>query len=948
MRLSFPIRIWGEALLVAALATVVLAADEPAVEAPLVAARRLFQEGKYAEAEDAYRTLIAGQHVPAALGLARCQEAVGQREKAVATLEDAVKHDTDAPALPAELARLALERGDLLAAETWASAALKLDANQVLARWVCAERLCDLGQLTEANAEYQGLVKTFNAQEIKDPETLHWIGLAAAQFARWNRLSDQFSFLVNEFYPDLLSADPTCWQAHYESGRLFAEKYNEADASKEFKAALVLNPNAAEVHAALGQLSLGQFELSAAQSACERALEINPQLLAAWHLKADIHLANIEPRQCIGVLSDALKLDPRSEETLGRIAAAYASLDGLSRTTADTRFGKLVAEVTTRNPHAGRFYEALADALDHLRRWPAAAQYYQEAMNRMPQLTGPAGQLGMMLMRLGEEERAKQVLDEAFKIDPFNVRVNNTLKVLEVLDTYQTLETEHFRIKFDPAKDAMVAGYMGQWLEEVYPQLVRQMGFAPPQKSLFEVFSQAKNTDGHGWFSARMVGLPHIHPIGACAGKIVALQSPGEGQQRFNWARVLKHEFVHVINLQQTDFNIPHWFTEALAVLNEGYPRPQLWDDLLVENFSKGKLFDLETINLGFIRPHSSAEWTLAYCQAELYAQYMLERFGDDAIAKMLAAYGDNLTTPEALQRSFNVAPADFERGYRAFVGKIVAELPAAAAEREMALGEVQKGLTKNPKDPNLAAKMAQAQLGRRNYAEARRWADVALAIEPRHGLAQYVRARLHLLVGENQEALVRLEGALDREHPQENVLALLAGLKLKSEDFPAAAELYELGAKHNPHSPKWLKSLAAVYLKSGDEKKLTDVLTQLAATDPDDLPVRRKLTQLALAAEDLPAAERWSLEALHINVVDDGLHQWRAEALGGQGKAGAAAEEYARAVELNPEELKLRLALAKMYVKDNQPAKAKAALDELLKQDPKFPDARELLESLK
>ena len=116
----------------------------------------------------------------------------------------------------------------------------------------------------------------------------------------------------------------------------------------------------------------------------------------------------------------------------------------------------------------------------------------------------------MMHMRLGEEQQAKEILDEAFKSDPFNVRVNNSLKVLEVLDGYETLETEHFRVKFNPATDKLVARYMGHWLEEVYPGLVQQMGFAPPEKSLFEVFSKAKNTDGHGWFHARMVGLPHI------------------------------------------------------------------------------------------------------------------------------------------------------------------------------------------------------------------------------------------------------------------------------------------------------------------------------------------------------------------------------------------------------------------------------------------------------
>ena len=30
--------------------------------------------------------------------------------------------------------------------------------------------------------------------------------------------------------------------------------------------------------------------------------------------------------------------------------------------------------------------------------------------------------------------------------------------------------------------------------------------------------------------------------------------------------RLLSHELVHVITLQQTHFNIPHWFTEGLAV----------------------------------------------------------------------------------------------------------------------------------------------------------------------------------------------------------------------------------------------------------------------------------------------------------------------------------------------------------------------------------------------
>jgi predicted Zn-dependent protease len=552
-----------------------------------------------------------------------------------------------------------------------------------------------------------------------------------------------------------------------------------------------------------------------------------------------------------------------------------------------------------------------------------------------------------MLMRLGEEPEAKRLLDASFEADPFNVRVSNTLKVLEVLDGYETIETKHFRICYDPAKDKLLARYMGRWLEEVYPQLVKQMGYAPAEKSLFEVFSQARNTDGHGWFSARMVGLPRVHTIGACAGKIVALQSPGDAKQPFNWARVLKHEFVHVINLQQTDFNIPHWFTEALAVLNENSPRPEDWNALLAAASAKGKLFDLETINFGFIRPHSSEEWTLAYCQAELYAEYMLERFGDGAVARMLAAYADNLSTPEAIQRSFSVDQKDFERGYQAHVQKIVAALPAPEGSSARPLAAIERALAENPADAALQAQAAQAKLDRRDYAAARRHADAALKIEPANQLAHYVQVRLHLLVGENSEALARLEKHLDREHPQENLLALAAGLKLRAEDFAGAAELYELGVAQHPQSTRWLKALASVYLKSQESEKLAPILEKLAAVDPDDLPVRKKLAQLATAAEDWESARRWTLEGLYINVTDVDLHRWRAEALRALADPAGAADEFAVAVELSPDDADLQVELAETLRQAGRPAEAKAALEALLKRKPEHAAAKEMLENL-
>ena len=352
---------------------------------------------------------------------------------------------------------------------------------------------------------------------------------------------------------------------------------------------------------------------------------------------------------------------------------------------------------------------------------------------------------------------------------------------------YATIETEHFVIKFDRAQDELLAEYAAKYLEdEVYPQLVKKFGFQPEGKSLFEIFSRAKNTDGHGWFSARMVGLPYIGTVGACAGRMVAMQSPNDARQKFNWSRVLRHEFVHVVNLQQTHFNIPHWFTEALAVQNEGFPRPPQWNDLLAERVSKGKLYNLDTINSGFIRPKSSDDWAMAYCQAELYAEYMLDRFGADALAKMLAAYADNENTRTVIHRSFGIDQAEFERGYVEYLQKVAAGTGQGSAGRE--------------------------------------------------------------------------------------------GVKA-------------------------LKAEARAALESHDDNKLFTALERLAALDPDDLVMRKKLAQLSLKQKDLGAAARWATESLYIDVQDADAHRMLAEALAGRQEYAAAAKERETAAKLDKEQ---------------------------------------------
>ncbi len=929
-------------LLITVAAAVIAAAAEPA----LSEARGLLWGGKYEEAAEIYAPL-AEEDPTAVLGLARCLQAQGKLHEAVEKLSAAAEGHAE---LQAELARLAFQRGDYQQADVRVQEALRLDGEQLLAWWIRAELHRTAGRLEEAERGYKRLVNFYNNHDVQRAESLRWIGLAAARYARWNRLSSQFHFLVNDLYPEALKLQPKYWPAHYEAGVLFLEKYNRPDTKGELEAALRINPNAAEVHVALAQLALDKRDVQQAEKSVARALEINPRLLSAWLAKADLAWLNFKLGEALQLLQEkALPLNPVNEETLGRIAACYLLLDGLPKPGQTTRLAELVQQLNRRNPHAGDFFFTVAEMLGSRNKYALSERFFRQAIEKMPQKVGPRSNLGLLYMRCGQEDRARKILDEAFEVDPFNVRVKNMLDVLEVLDSMETLETDHFIIRYDGEHDKLLARYLGNHLQAEYPRWCERFGYRPPGKPLLEIFNRARGISGQQWFSARMIGLPHLGPVAASTGRIVAMSSPNEpgAARRYNWARVLKHELVHVITLQQTRFNIPHWYTEGLAVYFEDGPRPQRWNELLIRRAAKGNLFNLQNLNFAFSRPNSGDDWQMAYCQAELYVQYMLSRFGSGRLRRLLAAYREGLTTSAAVPRAFGVTQSEFERGYLEYVKQIAAGLSSLKPPSEASFDELRKAHDRQPKDPEAAAELAYAYFRRGAYNQALELAESVLKENAQHQLATYVVARLRLKAGKTKQAVELLEGCLDRRSPQPNVLNLLAGLKLKAEQYDEAARLYALGERLDSVNLKWTRALARVYLTSKNEPKLIEVLGRLAEADADDLTGRKKLAQMALDRQDYDAAARWANQAVKIDVMDQQVHRVLAQALVGRRQYDRAIEEFQIAIELSPEEPQRRFALADAYLQAKQPEKARQTLIALLELVPDYPGADILLESL-
>jgi Tfp pilus assembly protein PilF len=475
--------------------------------------------------------------------------------------------------------------------------------------------------------------------------------------------------------------------------------------------------------------------------------------------------------------------------------------------------------------------------------------------------------------------------------------------------------------------------------------MTSRFGYAPPGRNKIEIL---KN---HQWFSGRTVGLPFVPTVGACTGRVVALASPRATKMPFNWARVLTHELVHVITLQQTEFNIPHWYTEALAVESEGYPRPQDWNRMLIERVpGRSKLLNLDTINLGFIRPNEPDDRQMAYCQAQLYARYMLKRFGDDALIKMLMAYRRGLTTDLAIAECFQVDKPDFEKAYLSYLDEVVKTIRTRVSEEKpIKFSELERQVKEKPEDPDLNARMAYEHFARRDYKEARPFADKALKLKPHHPLASYVKARLLLSIGDDEENAVNiLEPALDLKQPNERVIDLLAELKMKAGDLDEAEKLYELARKDDPAHTKWIAGLARVHLRQKKTTQFLNDLAMIAANDADDIAVRKALAERHLGAGDAAAAEKWANECLYIDVYDPSVHLLLAEAQALGKKYTSAIEEFETALALKPKkpnDLKVKLAQAQLAA--GQRDAARATVDGVLKADPEHPEAKALREKI-
>ena len=351
--------------------------------------------------------------------------------------------------------------------------------------------------------------------------------------------------------------------------------------------------------------------------------------------------------------------------------------------------------------------------------------------------------------------------------------------------------------------------------------------------------------------------------------------SPTSDRSRRNWADILRHELVHLINVQQTEYNVPHWLTEGCAVWQEGRPRPRRWEKLLLKRFPEGRVYKLDNLNLGFLKPRSHDDWLLAYCQAEIYVEVILQEFGQEGLQKLLRGYRDNLPSEEFFSLTLGVSQQELDRLATEKLEQIVSSLSMRPDIRSKPdLAQARELHEANPGNPENAAKLALARLEHGDYPGAGRLAEKVLSEHPQQALARLVRSRLLLRIGDDRQATLLLEELVKTDPPNPVALMLLAKIRLGSGEYGKAKSLYEQGSKLQTDNVQWIKALAVVALKEKNEEDLGMRLAQVAEAEPENLLARKKCLELAMQRNDVAAVVRWCEEVLHVDPRDEEAYQ--------------------------------------------------------------------------
>jgi Tfp pilus assembly protein PilF len=313
-------------------------------------ARRLFESGDFAGAEQAYRGLVGqlpeDKRIDVTLIIGACQQAQGRQDDALETLKQAVAADDSRAESWFQLGRARRQAGDEKGATEALDKAILLDPNHALARVELGHQALAAGDGERAESHYRTALRA-HPDCVPALVGLSERLLEAGQVDRAYELSTR-----------AVQMRPNSIEAQLAAARVFKRRGHPDFAERCLNNALAAAPNNGEIHRAMGQLLLerGRPDEALAAAAEARRCGATDHRLALLEIHALRQLGYLpEARRRLEALSRHQLLDAASLLMLAELRLADGEAEGAA---------ELLEQIEADWPQAAQLVRAMLAELE--------------------------------------------------------------------------------------------------------------------------------------------------------------------------------------------------------------------------------------------------------------------------------------------------------------------------------------------------------------------------------------------------------------------------------------------------------------------------------------------------------------------------------------------------------------------------------------------------------
>jgi tetratricopeptide (TPR) repeat protein len=643
-------------------------------------------------------------------------------------------------------------------------------------------------------------------------------------------------------------------------GMLLHERFNDTDAADLFHEALEKDPANAQAYIGLALVSADSFDDHAADFAV-KAAALDPKSADAHELMADIALTNDDRVDAAAEADKAIALEDDALDAM----AIHASIELLADRPADA----WLARIRAVNPEYGEAYVRMGHQLEMHYRYEDAVTYYRKAIEADPKLWAAHSALGVDLMRLGKEDEPRAELELSYNNGFRDAATVNSLRLLDSYKNFETIRDDSTILKLNKDESALLLPYMQSELHTILATYQKKYHMTLPGPVQVEVYPD------HEDFAVRTTGMPGLGALGVTFGEVVAMDSPSARKPGdFNWGATLWHEMSHVFILTATNHRVPRWFTEGLAVHEEGMHsaewRNRVTPEVLIAIRDK-KLLPVAKLDHGFVFEDYPSQVIVSYFQAGTICDFIGEKWGEDKLLDMVHSFAHLQTTPQAISQNLGLSPESFDQQYLAWIdGKYGAEAAhfdewraklkalAAAAEQKQYDIVLEQGpavLALYPEyvdEANVYEMLAVADKAR---GDSQSEVAILTAYEHQGGQAPDVLKRLAELegaAGHSAQAIATLE-RLNYVYPvkDEDLHRRLGDLLYAQKQFDGAIREYNAVVASKPIDKAEAEfNLAQAYFAAGQKDKAEDSVLAALEVAPGFHPAQKLLLEL----QEMPA----------------------------------------------------------------------------------------------